>query len=80
MGEFYEKMDHMLGEVKEVMMKNKFASSYSYMEEIIIARWTKINYIVHCLGFALSSRFYGYEYLQTSAPESYLGKPLIKIK
>ncbi|XP_004499524.1 uncharacterized protein [Cicer arietinum] len=68
MGEFYEKMDSMLGEIQEIMKTNKYANCYSEMETIITARWTKMNYTIHCLGFALTPRFYDTHYLSTPAP------------
>ncbi|XP_058760100.1 uncharacterized protein LOC131633405 [Vicia villosa] len=68
MGEFNEKMDVMLGEVHEIMKRNKYESCYSEMERIITARWTKMNYTIHCLGFALTPRFYDTHYLATPAP------------
>ncbi|KAK2457259.1 hypothetical protein QL285_004554 [Trifolium repens] len=68
MGEFYEKMDVMLGEINEIMKKNKYASCYSQMEKIITDRWTKMNYTIHCLGFALTPRFYDANYLAKPAP------------
>jgi len=67
MGEFYERMDVMLGEIKKIMKNNKYASCSSEMESIITARWTKMNYIIHCVGFALTPRFYDSNYLATPA-------------
>ncbi|XP_004499925.1 uncharacterized protein [Cicer arietinum] len=55
MGEFYEKMDSMLGEIQEIMKTNKYANCYSEMETIVIARWTKMNYTIHCLGFFINT-------------------------
>jgi hypothetical protein len=52
-------MDVMLGEINEIMKekKNKYASCYSEMEKIITDRWTKMNFTIYCLGFALTPRF-----------------------
>ena len=41
MGEIYEKIDMMLGEIKVTMGSSKYVHSYPHMEKIIIARWTK---------------------------------------
>ncbi|XP_004513749.2 uncharacterized protein [Cicer arietinum] len=68
MGEFYEKIDSMLGEIQEIMKTNKYANCYSEMETIVTARWTKMNYTIHCLGFVLNPRFYDTHYLSTPAP------------
>ncbi|KAK7282352.1 hypothetical protein RIF29_11044 [Crotalaria pallida] len=61
-------MDMMLGHIKDVMESNKHAACYSAMETVIMKRWTKMNYSLHCLGFALFPRFYDKYYLATPAP------------
>nr|XP_004514312.1 uncharacterized protein LOC101496406 [Cicer arietinum] len=76
MGEFYEKMDSMLGEIQEIIKTNKYANCYSEMETIITARWTKMNYTIHFLGFALTPRFYDTHYLSTPAPGGIARKAL----
>ena len=68
MGEIYEKMDNMLGEIKDVMQDNTFSSYYPQIERIILSRWEKMNIPLHCLGFALNPRFYDRQYLQKMAP------------
>lgn len=67
-GEIYEKMDNMLGEIKDVMQDNQYASYYSKVESIVLARWEKMTIPLHCLGFALNPRFYNKHYLQQLAP------------
>ncbi|KAM7265067.1 hypothetical protein ACFE04_002750 [Oxalis oulophora] len=66
MAEFYEKMDNMLGELKEVMQINSYCCTE--MEEIVIERWAKMNFKLYCLGFALNPRFYDRTYLSKPAP------------
>ncbi|KAL4587556.1 hypothetical protein LXL04_000428 [Taraxacum kok-saghyz] len=68
MGEIYEKMDNMLGEIKDIMQDNTFSSYYPQIERIILSRWEKMNIPLHCLGFALNPRFYDRHYLQKMAP------------
>ncbi|KAJ9538755.1 hypothetical protein OSB04_031488 [Centaurea solstitialis] len=68
MGEIYEKMDNMLGEIKDVMVNHRYAEYYSRVENIILARWEKMTIPLHCLGFALSPRFYDKNYLEEMAP------------
>nr|KAJ0217538.1 hypothetical protein LSAT_V11C300126940 [Lactuca sativa] len=68
MGEIYEKMDNMLGEIKDVMSNNKYASYYPEVEKILLARWEKMTIPLHCLGFALCLRFYDVGYLSMLAP------------
>jgi len=67
MGDFYEKMDNMLGKIQEIMKRNRYESCYSEMEEIITTRWTKMNCTHHCLGFTLTPRFYDTSYIATVA-------------
>ncbi|KAL4556082.1 hypothetical protein LXL04_038722 [Taraxacum kok-saghyz] len=67
MGEIYEKMDNMLGEIKDIMQDNTFSSYYPQIERIILSRWEKMNIPLHCLGFALNPRFYDRHYLQKMA-------------
>nr|KAJ0200836.1 hypothetical protein LSAT_V11C600315340 [Lactuca sativa] len=67
MGEIYEKMDNMLGEIKDVMMNHCYAEYYPRVEKIILARWEKMTIPLHCLGFALSPRFYDKNYLEEMA-------------
>lgn len=68
MGEIYEKMDNMLGEIRDIMVDGKHAEEYSLVEDIILARWEKMNIPLHCLGFALTPRFYDHRYLAMPAP------------
>jgi len=38
MGKIYEKMDCMIGEIRDIMQNNKYTSDYSRMEEIMVSR------------------------------------------
>ncbi|KAJ9567783.1 hypothetical protein OSB04_003749 [Centaurea solstitialis] len=66
--EIYERMDNMMGEIKDVMKDNEYASYYSQVEKIVLARWEKMTIPLHCLGFALNPRFYDKNYLSKMAP------------
>lgn len=68
MGEIYEKMDCMIGEISDVMKNNKRESDHEKMNEIMISRWEKMNIPMHCLGFALNPYYYDVNYLQSPAP------------
>lgn len=70
MGEVYERMDNMLGEIKDVMTQEDFAhkNDFSVVNRIIQNRWEKMNVPLHCLAFALCPRFYDQEYLKKPAP------------
>ncbi|KAM0907913.1 hypothetical protein ACQ4PT_015792 [Festuca glaucescens] len=69
-GDIYEKMDNMLGQIKEVMTKedNPHRNDWNEVETIIIERWGKMNWSFHCLSFALSPKYYDQAYLATPAP------------
>ncbi|XP_076951533.1 uncharacterized protein LOC143624925 [Bidens hawaiensis] len=68
MGEIYEKMDSMLGEIKDVMMRSIYELYFPQVEQIVLKRWEKMSIPLHCLGFALSPRFYDKRFLETLAP------------
>ncbi|GJX36114.1 putative ribonuclease H-like domain-containing protein [Tanacetum coccineum] len=68
MGEIYERMDNMVGEIKDVMKDNIFGEFYPEVEKIILARWDKMTIPLHCLGFALTPRFYDARYIEALAP------------
>ncbi|XP_077249156.1 uncharacterized protein LOC143888600 [Tasmannia lanceolata] len=68
MGEIYERMDNMLGEIKDFMKKGNHCDKYPKVEEIVLKRWEKMNIQMHCLRFALTPRFYDPRYLAMPAP------------
>ncbi|PWA68651.1 hypothetical protein CTI12_AA306470 [Artemisia annua] len=68
MGEIYKKMDNMLGEIKDIMADNPYSRYYPEVEKIVLNRWEKMTIPLHCLGFALSPRFYDAHYLSKLAP------------
>nr|XP_043631554.1 uncharacterized protein LOC122603007 [Erigeron canadensis] len=68
MGEIYERMDNMLGEIKDAMKENKFSRYFSEVEQIVLQRWEKMTIPLHCLGFALNPKFYDRSYLEKLAP------------
>ncbi|KAF5800582.1 putative HAT dimerization domain, ribonuclease H-like superfamily [Helianthus annuus] len=68
MGEIYEKMDNMVGEIKDVMKDNKYAGYFEEINQIVLARWDKMSIPLHCLAHALNPRFYDKHYLQKLAP------------
>uniref|UniRef100_A0A803LFV4 HAT C-terminal dimerisation domain-containing protein n=1 Tax=Chenopodium quinoa TaxID=63459 RepID=A0A803LFV4_CHEQI len=68
MGELYENMDCMIGEINDVIKNNKHHADREKMNEILLSRWEKLNITMHCLGFALNPFFYDTNYLQSPAP------------
>ncbi|XP_052622385.1 uncharacterized protein LOC128127744 [Lactuca sativa] len=70
MAEIYERMDNMMGQIKEAMTMrdNKFSMYYNKVEEIVLERWDKMTIPLHCLGFALNPKYYDKHYLAKLAP------------
>lgn len=68
MGEIYERMDCMIGEISDIMKNNEHKSDHGRMNDILFSRWKKMNVSMHCLGFALNPYFYDINYLQSPAP------------
>jgi hypothetical protein len=68
--EIYEKMDTMVGEIKDVMRKkdNPHNGDLDNVLDIILERWGKMNWTFHCLDFALCPKYYDLQYLATNAP------------
>ncbi|XP_039007802.1 uncharacterized protein LOC120135622 [Hibiscus syriacus] len=68
MGKIYDKKDNMIKEIKDLMKESINASYFPQVEQILLKRWEKMNIPLHCLGFALSPRFYDTRFLETLAP------------
>lgn len=70
MGEIYERMDCMVGEIKDIMTKddNPHKDDFVEVESIVMRRWEKMNLPLHCLAYALCPKFYHQQYLNTPAP------------
>lgn len=68
MGEVYERMDSMIGKIRDVISINKHKSDYENMEEILVSRWEKMNIPMHCLGNTLNPLYYDVNYLKSPAP------------
>lgn len=68
--EIYEKMDTMVGEIKDVLRKkdNPHNGDLDTVLDIILERWGKMNWTFHCLAFALCPKYYDLQYLATNAP------------
>lgn len=70
MAEIFERMDNMMGQIKEAMTMrdNKLSMYYSEVEKIVVERWEKMTIPLHCLGFALNPKYYDKHYLAKLAP------------
>ena len=75
MGEIYERMDRMVGEIKDIMTQddNPHKRDYSEVEEIIMACWEKMNIPLHSLAFTLTPNSM-IQYIEKSAPRGYVRK------
>ena len=72
MGEIYERMDRMVGEIKDIITQdgNPHKQDYSEVEEIIMARWEKMNIPLiplHSLAFTLTPKFYDPRHIEKPA-------------
>ena len=70
MGEIYERMDNMVGEIKDIMTHddNPHKLDYPDVEDIIMERWEKMNIPLHSLAFALNPKYYDQRYIEKPAP------------
>jgi hypothetical protein len=76
MGEIYERMDNMVGEIKDIMSQddNPHKLDWPDVEEIIMARWAKMNIPLHSLAFALNPKYYDRMYIDEPAPGGFVRK------
>jgi hypothetical protein len=76
MGEIYERMDNMVGEIKDIMSQddNPHKLDWPDVEEIIMARWAKMNIPLHSLAFALNPKYYDRRYIDEPAPGGFVRK------
>jgi len=76
MGEIYERMDMMVGEIKDIMTQddNPHKRDYSEVEEIIMACWEKMNIPLHSLAFALTPKFCDPRHIEKPTPWGYVRK------
>ncbi|WVZ96482.1 hypothetical protein U9M48_042115 [Paspalum notatum var. saurae] len=70
MGEIYERMDCMVGQIKDIVTKedNPHKEDFAEVQSIVIGRWERMNLPLHCLAYALCPKFYHQQYLNTPAP------------
>jgi len=53
-GEVYEKMDNILGEIKDIV-EPRDAILYDHIHKHVIKRWDNVNVPLHALEYALTS-------------------------
>ncbi|CAN6243746.1 unnamed protein product [Urochloa humidicola] len=76
MGEIYERMDNMVGEIKDIMThdNNPHKLDYPDVEDIVMERWEKMNIPLHSLAFALNPKYYDQKYIEKPAPGGFVRK------
>ncbi|KAH7655091.1 Ribonuclease H-like protein [Dioscorea alata] len=65
-GEVCERMDNMLGEIKDSLQGQE--EVFMAVNAVVIAKWDKMNMPLQCLAHALNPKYYGEEYLQLPGP------------
>ena len=66
-GEVYEQMDSMLGQIKDVVKDND-PNLYAMIHNYVCARWNKLNVPLHALAYILMPKYYYPSWLGQTAP------------
>ena len=66
-GEVYEQMDSMLGQIKDVVKDND-PNLYAMIHDCVCARWNKLNVPLHALAYILVPKYYSPSWLDQPAP------------
>ncbi|KAF7150398.1 hypothetical protein RHSIM_Rhsim02G0002400 [Rhododendron simsii] len=65
-GEVYEQMDTMLGQIKDILSNDPVV--YNLIHTLVVARWDKMNIPLHCLAYVLVPRYYTNAWLLKPTP------------
>ncbi|KAL7206240.1 hypothetical protein ACSBR2_019031 [Camellia fascicularis] len=65
-GEVYELMDTMLGNIKDTLSNDPIV--YDLIHQFVVERWNKMNIPLHCLAYILVPKYYTNSWLSKSAP------------
>ena len=66
-GEVYEKMDTMLGQIKDIV-EPKDAILYEHIQKHVVNRWDKHNVPLHALAYVLTPKYYSPSWLAKPTP------------
>ena len=66
-GEVYEKMDNMLGQIKDIV-EPRDTTLYNYIRVEVQNRWEMLNIPLHALAYVLTPKYYHPSWLSTPAP------------
>ena len=58
-GEVYEQMDTMLGEINDIV-HNRDPDLYKLIHDFVCVRWNKLNLPLHCLAYILNTKILFY--------------------
>lgn len=65
-GEVYEQMDTMLGQIKDILSTDQVV--YNLIHKLVVERWDKMNIPLHCLAYVLVPKYYTNAWLLKPAP------------
>ena len=66
-GEVYEQMDSMLGQIKDIV-EPRDTTLYNYIRVEVQNRWEMLNIPLHALAYVLTPKYYHPSWLSTPAP------------
>jgi len=66
-GEVYEKMDNMLGQIKDIV-EPRDQNLYDFISIEVEKWWEKLNIPLHALAYVLTPKYYHTSWLSTLAP------------
>jgi hypothetical protein len=67
-GEVYEQMDNMLGQIKDIVQLRD-AILYDHIHKLVLKRWDNLNVPLHALSYVLTPKYYSSSWLAQLAPE-----------
>jgi len=71
-GEVYEQMDSMLGQIKDIV-EPRYITLYNYIRAEVENQWEMLNVPLHALTYVLTPKHYHPSWLSTPAPGGVLG-------
>eukprot|EP00253_Pinus_taeda_P006026 PITA_06026 len=67
-GEVYEQMDTMLGQINDIVHNNDL-NLYKLIHNCVCIRWDKLNVPLYCLAYILAPKYYSTSWLGQPAPQ-----------
>jgi hypothetical protein len=66
-GEVYEQMDNMLGQIKDIV-EPRDQNLYDFISIEVEKRWEKLNIPLHALAYVLTPKYYHMSWISIPAP------------